>query len=117
MKRKLVRKIITRSGVTSPDPASPGPVPLLYCMCGRLAAFRLRVRCLDASLEEYHYGTLYLCEPCYRLEVESCLRAAQLPPYVGLLTPPDLVAAIYPRRRSRRRRPRLAGFKPNERRD
>ena len=103
MKSKPARKGLTRPRVTPPGPTPTSPIPLRYCMCGRLAAFRLRVRCLDASLVEYRYGTLYLCEPCYRLEVESCIKVAQLPPYVGLLTPPDMLAAMYTRKRSRRR--------------
>lgn len=85
----------------------PSPMfltPQRFCACGLQAVYRLRVRCLDANLEKYHYGTLYLCEPCYKDEVESCDRAKRLPPYVSPVKPPGLLVTRRGRKRVYRRR-------------
>lgn len=59
-----------------------------WCDCGRRALYRLRVRQYDAGLLSLHRTSLYLCERCYRVELEACDLTGSRLPFVTLLVPP-----------------------------
>jgi hypothetical protein len=83
------RTVLTAmAGFKTPRLRSRLIYPVRRCDCGRPALYRLRVRQYDAGLLRPHHASLYLCERCYRSELEACdLSGAHLP-IVTLLGPP-----------------------------
>jgi len=54
----------------------------LYCDCGRMACYKLRVPLLRPNLETKIHAVLYLCEDCFLLELELRSLDGRKPPRV-----------------------------------